>query len=746
MNAATRYSHDEYLSALHAIPPDQPREEWAKAVKAAKAAGLTAEQVEQWSAQADNYEPAGFRDTWRSFKEKGGTGPGSLIYLAREHGWKPDGKRPMLPPIASARVDFNLTEKPPRAYAPGMAPDDVWSRCEPATAGHPYIAAKQAQGAPLDGLRVVPAGDPLRINGESMAGALAVPAYNAEGEMQSLQLIPPPGSGKKMNLPGAPMAGGFHVVGNLEPGGVAYVVEGIGQAWACWRATGRAAVVSFGVGNIKTVAGVLKQREPSARLVLVPDAGKEEKIREAALELGCLFVLMPDGSPDNFDVSDLAQRDGIEALTDWLDMEVRKVEPPPAPVHPLARFRKLNRTPQAVKWVVPGVIEAGVVTIAGARGVGKTTAILPLALSVAGLHEPGYPLAPHPDRWRHVVYAVEQFEQAERIIAGLVECSDMGITWEQVEERFHTVDTVRLNVEDVVQVASTYREQFARIVDGVEILPLVVFDTQAASFEMQNENDNAEASRIMAALKQRFESLPVWILGHVAKSSIGRSEVQTLTARGAGAFEADSIANLYLTTDEKTEQRFLSIGKRRAEPRFGNDLMIESGEQIVTGVNDFKEPEDVHLRWGIVRPMEQSRAELAAAGRAAADALIEQQEREQIRGRLFTTARDAWEKGDPLSPSSLRERATGGSKIKRDQYLAELMNEGRLIERHVPKNLLKHQNRKTYILPLEPDEYLTYTQTGELPSRKASHPPTWAKAPCEAGDTHQKKEGSEAEN
>lgn len=66
------------------------------------------------------------------------------------------------------------------------------------------------------------------------------------------------------------------------------------------------------------------------------------------------------------------------------------------------------------------------------------------------------------------------------------------------------------------------------------------------------------------------------------------------------------------------------------------------------------------------------------------------------------------------------------------------MNEGRLIERHIPKNLVKH-NRKAYILPLEPDEYLTYTQTGELPPRKANHPLTWAKAPDEAGDTRQKR-------
>ena len=93
---------------------------------------------------------------------------------------------------------------------------------------------------PLDGLRVVPAGDPLRIMGESMAGALVVPV-TLDGAIKTLQFITAgdtaarlkaEGKQTKLNLPGASMAGGWHVVGKLVPGGTVYLCEGIGTAWA----------------------------------------------------------------------------------------------------------------------------------------------------------------------------------------------------------------------------------------------------------------------------------------------------------------------------------------------------------------------------------------------------------------------------------------------------------------------------------------------------------------------------------
>jgi phage/plasmid primase-like uncharacterized protein len=148
-----------------------------------------------------------------------------------------------------------------------MGASELYKRFEAATERHGYVQSKQAAGVDLSSLRVVPASDRLTIAGQSMAGFLAVPAYAPGGEIQSLQFIPPDG-GKKLNLPGASMSGSFFTVGWMVPGCRVNICEGIGQAWACWQATGAAAVVCFGAGNMGKVAKLLRERDPSARLVI----------------------------------------------------------------------------------------------------------------------------------------------------------------------------------------------------------------------------------------------------------------------------------------------------------------------------------------------------------------------------------------------------------------------------------------------------------------------------------------------
>jgi RecA-family ATPase len=347
--------------ALQKIPPDLPRDDWVRVGMAAHAARLDFDVWDQWSSSADNYDPRAARDTWRSFKEGRGVGPGSLFHLAKEYGTHH-------PP----RQVPDRTRKIPR----GMSPSEVWNRCN-AVESHCYVVAKGAQGVPLDRLRVVPDGDPLRIAGQSMAGALVVPAYGRDG-LQSLQLIPI--QGKKLNMPGAPMAGASFTVGDVVPGGTVFVCEGIGAAWACWQATGQPAVVCFGWGNVARVTADLRERDASARLVLVPDAGKEKDAARIARDLGAAVACMPDGEPANFDANDYGQREGFDAL-EVLLTQAQKPEPPPPLLKPLSVADVFSNPAPPPRWAWDGYLPRGVVSMLGAHGgTGKSTVALMLAL------------------------------------------------------------------------------------------------------------------------------------------------------------------------------------------------------------------------------------------------------------------------------------------------------------------------------------------------------------------------------
>lgn len=377
------HTSDRARDALHAIPPDLPRDEWVRAGMAANAAGLDFDTFNDWSAQGDSYNERDVRDTWRSFKPGKGIGAGTLFKMAAElGGWGiSDQQRPPQPPRKAA--------EPPRKPALGMSPGEVWNRCTPATIAHPYIEQKHAAGVPLHCLRVLPDGDALRIAGESMAGALVVPVLRADGTASSLQFIAPPavaerlkaqGKPGKLNLPGASVEGSF-TVGELVPGGVVFVCEGIGQAWAAWKATGCAAVVCFGWGRVRAVATELRQRDTSARLVLLPDVGKEQEAETIAREVRAAVVNMPDGWPHNSDVSDYALREGGDMLADLL--ERARAPAPPEPRYKLLTGDDLHDLPP-LAWRVRGVLPAvGLAALYGPSASGKSFLGFDMACAIA---------------------------------------------------------------------------------------------------------------------------------------------------------------------------------------------------------------------------------------------------------------------------------------------------------------------------------------------------------------------------
>ncbi|MFZ4539367.1 AAA family ATPase [Propionivibrio sp.] len=370
---------DRARDALQSLDPNCDRDAWVKRGMAYHAAGGDFDTFDQWSAGAGNYTAAGARDAWRSFKDtQGGVTAGALFGMARDAGWTEGTDRKPAPKKATRAAE------PPRKPMPGNSAPEVWNRLVPVLV-HQYKATKGATGAPNENLRMVPTDSTLTIAMQSLAGALAVPAYAPDGTMQSIQFIPVPGKGKKLNLPGASMSGAWFTVGTIKPGEPVYLCEGIGTAWACWMATGAAAVVCFGWGNIDKVAKQLRQSDASARLVLCPDVGKETAADKIAAEVGAGVAKMPDGWKDNSDLNDLFQspNGGFDAVQQVL--ESASEPPKPEQQYPVSLVfaDELSDTFEPPDELVEGLITAGDGSVLyGDSNSGKTFLVIDLAAAV----------------------------------------------------------------------------------------------------------------------------------------------------------------------------------------------------------------------------------------------------------------------------------------------------------------------------------------------------------------------------
>lgn len=534
---------DRAREALHTIPADLPRDEWVRAGMAAHAAGLDFDEFDTWSANAPSYDPRAARDTWRSFRPDGGIGPGTLFAMAELYGWKQGNGRAQVSP---------RSKEVPKPHPQGGGPSRVFDRFTPATADHAYIVAKQ--GIP-DGLRVVPSGDPLRIAGQSMVGCLAVPCHRADGTVSTLQFVPAPGQGKKLNLPGNAFDGWF-TVGQLTSGGTAYLCEGIGQGWACWKATGQAAVVCFGWGRVRTVAAQLRERHPEATLVVVPDVGKEDDAEKLATDMHLQWVRLPAGWPQNADVNDLAQRDGFDALEALLAAPIRPLrnEPrPPFALVPIADLDHFDPPPPVYAW--EGLIPSGHVTLVAAHGgVGKTTLMLMLSVSVAA-ERPlfGIPTSPG----GVVFFSGEDGAGRMRYQLRYI-CRQLGVSATALAERLFILDATddpTLFAEVMTAgrregiTTATY-DALREFLAGKDVR-LLVIDNASDVFDA-SEIERAKVRGLMRALARiaREFDLAVVLLAHVDKGTSRGERAGTEAYTGSTAWHNSARSRLAVLRDK----------------------------------------------------------------------------------------------------------------------------------------------------------------------------------------------------
>jgi len=181
-----------------------------------------------------------------------------------------------------------------------------WVQAMPVTDhGHPYLSAKDVQ--------------PHGVRLESRH-TLLVPMRDVQGILWGLQSIYPDGT--KRFIPGQRVRGLYHSIGKIEGGfdaGLA-ICEGYATGATVHEASGLPVAIAFNAGNLLPVAMALRDKYPSAMLIVCADddwctEGNPgmTKAKEAAVAVGGRlatpdFTGLPRG-PKDTDFNDLAQLD-----------------------------------------------------------------------------------------------------------------------------------------------------------------------------------------------------------------------------------------------------------------------------------------------------------------------------------------------------------------------------------------------------------------------------------------------------
>lgn len=228
--------------------------------------------------------------------------------------------------------------------------------------------------------------------------------------------------------------------------------------------------------------------------------------------------------------------------------------------------------PKPLNYVVDDFIAEGIFVIAGAPGSGKSSLIFKLATTVAHLGDVNDQLKPI--FRRHVVYITEDTNQACDMLYGMSVWGGLNQSDEEIREWLTICEGRRTEphkLADFVRYIARTKVTIQAGESGVQVVvqPLIVVDTAAATFDIENESDNSQVSSAISEVKRACSesNTPLWIVAHTAKAMAEADK--NLSARGAGAWTGDVHGTAYVLSSKNTpNERFLELGKIRYEPSF----------------------------------------------------------------------------------------------------------------------------------------------------------------------------------
>ena len=388
----------------------------------------------------------------------------------------------------------------------------------------------------------------------------------------------------------------------------------------------------------------VKSLSPNDPLYIIGKGAHDAFSAFCVLECGGDERMATREASKEFDISNFSTADVSEFDHIAPDSGSGGDEPALKP-HPLALFKEYNTEEFTLReFVFDGIMVSGMVLIAGSAGVGKSSSLVPLFARVTHLvvEDDLRPLIR-----RRVVYITEDSQQVEEILGSMWASGEFGdTTMEELQDMFRIVDAYRLNPSQVAEVRRHYDKlaienigygepdpftgEFEESI--VMAAPLVVFDTTSATLHIENESDNSKVGEAVAALKEAFRGMPTALVTHVAKA-YKRSDVRDLSARGAGAWEADCNQVMYLVHDntERTK-RWLEVKEAKHRFRHAADGIEITGKFNNITVRDvFGKKTDVGVMHGFPKISEPGKREADKRAREEFEALNRQAKKDDDR-------------------------------------------------------------------------------------------------------------------
>lgn len=288
------------LSALKYIKPFD-REIWLRVAMALKSEfGESAYSYwDDWSQQAENYQKSSSMSTWKSCKEYGDIGIGTLYFFAGQNGWQPKEEIEVLndPAKYQARKNKILRErelqKQERLKAQTSAAQiarAIWDEAKPATPNHSYLVNKKIWAHNL----------------KEHNGNLLVPLYY-QRKLVNIQFIKP--NGEKRFIKGGLVKGAYTYIGSPSQFDWMYIAEGFATGATIHQRTKHGVICAINANNLPVIAKQVREAYPNKHIIIAADNDSHlkrnigvEQAKKAAVIAGAEIII--PHFPQGFEGSD----------------------------------------------------------------------------------------------------------------------------------------------------------------------------------------------------------------------------------------------------------------------------------------------------------------------------------------------------------------------------------------------------------------------------------------------------------